>query len=79
MISGQWFYRRKIKNWPKIAQNYPLFHKNRGSTSNLITVVGVHPRNIHNKFGANPCSGSREKAEKLKKFAPPTTTTTDTG
>ena len=24
MISGQWFYRRRfLKNWPKIAQNYP--------------------------------------------------------
>ena len=47
--------------------------KNRGSTSLLTNLVGigVHPRNIHTKFEANPCSGLRE--EVLKKF---TTTTT---
>ena len=41
-------------------------------------LVGVHPRNIHTKFEANPCSGLREEVEKLKKFTPTTTTTTDT-
>ena len=40
--------------------------KNRGSTPILTNLVGVHPRNIHTKFEANPCSGSRE-VEKNKK------------
>ena len=55
--------------------------KNRGSTPILTSLVGVHPRNIHTKFEANPCSGLRKKVEKLKKFTPTTTTTTmtDTG
>ena len=53
--------------------------KNRGSTTILTNLVGVHPRNIHTKFEANPCSGVKE-VEKLKKFTPTTTTTTsDTG
>ena len=39
--------------------------KNRGSTPILTNLVGVHPRNIHTKFEANPCSGLRE-VEKLK-------------
>ena len=34
--------------------------KNRGSTLILTNLVGVHPRNIHKKFEANPCSGLRE-------------------
>ena len=38
--------------------------KNRGSTPILTNLVGVHPRNIHTKFEANPCSGLRE-VEKL--------------
>ena len=59
--------------------------KNRGSTTILTNLVGVHPRNIHTKFKANLCSGLREEVEKLKKFTPTTTTTmtttttTDTG
>ena len=56
--------------------------KNRGSTTILTNLVGVHPRNVHTKFEANPCSGLREEVEKLKKFTPTTpktTTTTDTG
>ena len=40
--------------------------KNRGSTSILTNLVGVHPRNIHTKFEANPCSGLRGEVEKLK-------------
>ena len=52
--------------------------KNRGSTTILTNLVGVHPRNIHTKFEANPCSGLREEVEKLKKFTPTTTTTTTT-
>ena len=40
--------------------------KNRGSTPNLTNAVGVHPRNIHTKFEANPCSGLRGEVEKLK-------------
>ena len=39
----------------------------RGSTPILTNLVGVHPRNIHIKFEANPCSGSREEVEKTKK------------
>ena len=52
--------------------------KNRGSTP-ILTNLGVHPRNIHTKFEANLCSGSREDVEKPKKFAPSLLkTTTDT-
>ena len=40
---------------------------NRGSTPILTNLVGVHPRNIHTKFEANPCSGSREEVKKPKK------------
>ena len=36
--------------------------KNRGSTPILTNLVGVHPRNIHTKFEANPC-GSREEVK----------------
>ena len=42
----------------KITQNSM---KNSGSTPILTNLVGVHPRNIHTKFEANPCSGSREE------------------
>ena len=38
--------------------------KNKGSTPILTNLVGVHPRNIHTKFEANPCSGSREEIKK---------------
>ena len=41
--------------------------KNRGSTPILTNLVGVHPRNVHTKFEANPCNGSREEVEKTKK------------
>ena len=40
--------------------------KNRGSTPIVPYLVGVHPRNIHTKYEANPCSGLRE-VEKTKK------------
>ena len=40
--------------------------KNRGNTPILTNLVGVHPRNIHTKFEANPCSGLRGEVEKLK-------------
>ena len=40
--------------------------KNRGSIPILTNLVGVHPRNIHTKFEANPCSGLRGEVEKLK-------------
>ena len=33
--------------------------KNRGSTPILTNLVGVQLRNIHTKFRANQCSGSR--------------------
>ena len=46
----------------KIAHNAM---KNRGSSSILTNLVGVHPRNIQTKFEANPCSGLRE-VKKLK-------------
>ena len=52
--------------------------KNRGSTPIVTNLVGVHPRNIHTKFEANTCSGSKEEVEKQKKFTPTTMTTTDT-
>ena len=42
--------------------------KNRGSTLISTNLVGVHPRNINTKFGANLCSGSREEVEKLEKL-----------
>ena len=37
--------------------------KNRGSTPILTNLVGVHPRNTHTKFEANPCCGSREEVK----------------
>ena len=43
--------------------------KNSGSTPILTNLVGVHPRTIHTKFEANPCSGLREEVEKLNKSA----------
>ena len=39
--------------------------KNRGSTPILTNLIGVHPRNIHTKFEANPCNGLRGEVEKL--------------
>ena len=45
--------------------------KNRGSTPILTNLVEVHPRNIHTKSEANPCSGLREEVEKLKKLSEP--------
>ena len=41
--------------------------KNRGSTPILTNLVGVHPRNIHTKFEANPCSGFQRRSRKTKK------------
>ena len=52
--------------------------KKMGSTPILRNLVGVHQRNIHTKFEANPCSGLREEVKKLKKFTPTTTMTMDT-
>ena len=40
--------------------------KNRGSTPIFKNLVGVHPRNIHTKFEANPCSGFH-RSQKTKK------------
>ena len=37
--------------------------KNRGSTPILTNLVGVHLRNIHTKFEANPCTGSTSREE----------------
>ena len=39
--------------------------KNRGSTLILTNLVGVHLRNIHTKFEANPCSGLRGEVENV--------------
>ena len=39
--------------------------KNRGSTTILTNLVGVHPRNIPTKFEANPCSGLKEEVENV--------------
>ena len=75
MISDQWFYRRRFaQKLHKITHNSMT---NKGSTPIFTNLVRVHPRNIHKKFEANPCSGLRE-VEKLNKFTPTTTTTTDT-
>ena len=35
--------------------------KNGGSTPILTNLVGVHPRNIHTEFEANPCCSSSEE------------------
>ena len=37
--------------------------KNMGSTPILRHLVGVHTSNIHTKFEANPCSGSRKEVK----------------
>ena len=72
-----------IEDFLRIGQKlHKISHnsmKNRGSNPILTNLVGVHPRNIHSEFEANPCSGSRGEVEKQKKFTPPTPTTTDTG
>ena len=44
----------------------PNSMKNRGSTLTLTNLEVVRPSNIHTKFEANPCSGSREEVEKQK-------------
>ena len=38
--------------------------KNRGSIPILTNFVGVHPRNIHTKYEANPCSERRSRKTK---------------
>ena len=61
MISGQWFYRRRIGQ-----KLHKITHKsmeNRGSTPNLTNLVGVHPRNIHTKLKTNLYSGSRDEVK----------------
>ena len=59
MISGQWF----IEDFLRIGQKlHKITHnsiKNRDSTPVCTHDVGVRPRNIHTKFEANLCSGSR--------------------
>ena len=40
--------------------------KNRSRTPILTKLVGVHPRNIHKKFEANPFNGLRGEVKKLK-------------
>ena len=40
--------------------------KNRGSTLILTNLVGVHPRNIHTKFEASPCSDLRVEVKNQK-------------
>ena len=37
--------------------------KNRGSTLILTNLAGVHLRNIHTKFEANPCRGSKDEVK----------------
>ena len=37
--------------------------KNMVSTPILTNLVGVHPRNIHTQFEANPYSGSKEEVK----------------
>ena len=79
MISGQWFQRKRSKNWQK--KLHKITHnslKNMGSTPILTNLVRVLPRNIHTKFEANPYSGLRD-VENVKKFTTTTTTATNTG
>ena len=52
--------------------------KNRDSNPILTNLVGDHPRNIHTKFEANPCSGLRGEVEKLKSSRRQRTSLTDT-
>ena len=59
----QWFQRKRFKNLKKCTKLYHYSMKNRGSTPMLTNLVGVHSRNIHTKFEANPCSGSREEVK----------------
>ena len=40
--------------------------KNRSKTPILSNLVGVHSRNIHTRFQANPCSPLKEEVEKVK-------------
>ena len=49
-----------FKNWPKIAQKYPLFNENRDSSPLFTNLVGEHPRNIHTEFEGNTCVGLEE-------------------
>ena len=37
--------------------------KNMGSTPILTNLVGIHTSNIHTKFEANQCSGSRKEVK----------------
>ena len=61
---------------PDFYMNH-CFITGKHSNSLCNNVFLFETRNIHTKFEANPCSGLRE-VEKLKKFTPTTTTTTDT-
>ena len=61
MISGEWFQRKRSKNWQKNCTKLPIHNsmKNVVSTLILTNLVGVLPRNIHTKLGANLCIGLR--------------------
>ena len=41
--------------------------KNWGSIPILTNLIGVHPRNVHTKFEANPCSAFKRRSRKTKK------------
>ena len=62
MIYGPWFKRF----FKELAKNTHNSMKNRDSTPLLTNLVGIHPRNIHRKFEANPAAWEK----KLKKFKP---------
>ena len=60
MISGQWFHRKRSKNWQKMHKIIHNSMQNRGSSPFSTNLVGVQPRNIHTQCEANPFSGLRE-------------------
>ena len=66
MIFGQ----KIIENLKRIGQKLDkIAHntmKNMSNTPNLTNMVGVHLKNTHKKFEANPCSGLREEVKKDK-------------
>ena len=78
MISGQWFHRKRSKNWKILHKFTHNFINNTGSTLVLTNLEGVFPRDTHTKFEANPCSGLI-KVKELKKFTTTITMTTKTG
>ena len=55
-----------FKNWATLHKMTHNSMTNMGSTPILTNLVRIHPRNIHTKFKANPCSGLKEQNKKVK-------------